>query len=472
MTLSVNLEENKQRPLTNTPLKQSTKPSNLKERIRKNKKVLIIVGVLIFLGLAGTVAAYFGINDIAKSVGLDIKPADVFLPFKKDYSLKKDTSGHRTNALIVGIDTRGSRPGLQNTDTIMVISYDHITKDTVIYSIPRDLYAEIPGENWDIKINGIYSRFESQEEGTGLAKLKEAVEEITGLKLQYYAMVDVDGFQDVIDILGGIDVYVENSFTDYAFPAENGKDVYEVVSFKKGVQTMDGEAAMKYVRSRKSLDNGEGSDFARARRQQQVIKGIQNKILSTETLLNPTKILDIINSMKDKIEISEYSTEEVRAVADVLQESSQGKVYSFVMDPAVGNSKILVRGNDPEAYYIQPALGLGVYDDIHKFIDQSLEKPDLYDENPVIYVYDIGHGYTEAAEAATELSDRLPFIQVLFGGTLMSGQEGSYLFGNKATDENANSLKIVEQLLGAGSVSKPDFITSNLTGDIVILLGQ
>lgn len=472
MTLSINLKENTQKAVINHPLKETPKRLPLKERLTKRKKLLIVVSAVLLIGLAGAAAAYLGIDNIAKSVGLDIKPADIFLPFKKEYSLKKDSSNHRTNALIVGIDTRGTRPGLQNTDTIMVISYDHITKDTVMYSIPRDMYTEIPDENWNVKINGIYNRFESKEKGTGLEKLKETVENLTGLKMQYYAMIDVDGFKDVIDILGGVDVYVENSFTDYAFPAENGSDVYQVVSFEKGAQTMDGETAMKYVRSRKSLDNGEGSDFARARRQQQVIKGIQNKVLSSETLLNPAKLLEIINSMKDKVEISEYSAEEITAAVNVLQGSPQGKVYSFVLDPAVGNGTILVRGNDTEAYYIQPALGLGVYDDIHKFVIESLENPDLYEENPVVYVYDIGRGYTETAQATTELSDKLPFIQVIFGGVLMNNQQGSYLFGNKATDENINSIKSVEQVLGADSVTKPDFITGNLTGDIVILLGQ
>jgi len=93
------------------------------------------------------------------------------------------------------------------------------------------------------------------------------VEELVGEEIQYYAMIDLKGFVNLIDSLDGTYINVENSFTDYMYPADNNVG-YQTVTFTAGPQTMDGDIALKYARSRHSMDNGEGSDFARARRQQ------------------------------------------------------------------------------------------------------------------------------------------------------------------------------------------------------------
>ncbi|KKT87778.1 MAG: LytR/CpsA/Psr family protein, partial [Candidatus Moranbacteria bacterium GW2011_GWC2_45_10] len=136
-----------------------------------------------------------------------------------------------------------------------------------------------------------------------------------GIPIHYHVMVSFDLFQEIIDILGGVEVTVDTAFTDYAYPIENmennrcgrteeeikkmeeeGKSDleiyfcrYEEIVFNQGTQTMDGETALKFVRSRHG-NNNEGTDFARSRRQQKIITAIKNKSLSIQTLVNPAKL--------------------------------------------------------------------------------------------------------------------------------------------------------------------------------------
>src|SRR5690606_38935153 len=134
------------------------------------------------------------------------------------------------------------------------------------------------------------------------------VKEVTGLETQYYAMVDLQGFRQAIDAVGGVVVNVENSFTDYCYPADEtstnstlrrcgdaGMYPAETLTFTKGPQTMDGATALKYARSRKAA-GVEGGDYSRARRQQRVISALRDKLMSSETYLNPQKFLEIMDA--------------------------------------------------------------------------------------------------------------------------------------------------------------------------------
>jgi LCP family protein required for cell wall assembly len=97
------------------------------------------------------------------------------------------------------------------------------------------------------------------------------LEQILGLKIDYYALVDFGGFKEVIDALGGITVDVPEAFSDSTYPTENNG--YMTVSFTGGIQKMNGEKALQYARSRHTT-----SDFSRSLRQQIIIKAIIDKI--------------------------------------------------------------------------------------------------------------------------------------------------------------------------------------------------
>ena len=206
----------------------------------------------------------------------------------------KDTDG-RVNVLLLGSDKRISdtRSG-ELTDTILVASIGIVEGNIVLISLPRDLWVEAKnanGQTFQSKINSVYA-FGGAEE------LGNTVENVLGIPIHYYAVINFEVFKEAIDILGGVEVHVENAFTDYEYPVEgmesatNLADRYETVHFDDGVQIMDGETALKYVRSRHG-DNGEGTDFARSRRQQKVIAAIKQKVLTLETLVSLEKIIEL-----------------------------------------------------------------------------------------------------------------------------------------------------------------------------------
>ncbi len=155
------------------------------------------------------------------------------------------------NFLIVG-----DHGGL--TDTIMIASVNPSLKTISLISVPRDLY--IDGR----KVNEIYKAY-------GRDTLQVYLHDITGLTIQHYLKVDLEGFVKVIDLVGGIDVNVPKDIADKQYPTGDGNT--EELFIAKGWQHFDGTQALKYARTR----HGD-SDFERAKRQQQVIEITLDKI--------------------------------------------------------------------------------------------------------------------------------------------------------------------------------------------------
>ena len=195
------------------------------------------------------------------------------------------------NFLILGI-AGGNHQGQDLTDTIMFASLNPYQKQLALVSLPRDIWLE----KWRAKLNSIYHY-------KGLPETKKTVEEILGQKVDYGIIIDFEVFQKIIDTLGGITVDVERGFDDYKYPIPgkendlcNGDPLYrcryEHLHFEAGKQFMDGQTALKFVRSR-NAQGEEGTDFARAARQQKVILAIKDKILSKEFLLSPKKAIQL-----------------------------------------------------------------------------------------------------------------------------------------------------------------------------------
>jgi LCP family protein required for cell wall assembly len=221
----------------------------------------------------------------------------------------------KTNVLLLGIAGDGDKnPYI--ADTIIFASFSEDPNKMDLISVPRDIWIEELGD----KINSAYLHGNENEKGGGIVLTKSIVEEVVGQPVHYAVALDFEGFLQVIDVLGGVEVNVERSFTDERYPIPGLEDDecdgpsadeagdpefkcrYETISFDKGLQSMDGETALKYARSRQSSDPEEGNDLARAARQQKVILAIKDKMLSSETLLSPSKLSKLWNTF---LEITE-----------------------------------------------------------------------------------------------------------------------------------------------------------------------
>ncbi len=476
MTIDIQLDE--KNPAKTVLSKQSgkqEKPQTIETKKKKKWQIFVILGiVLIVLGGLGFLV-YKG-HEFTKNLGFNFNANDIIAP-QKDPELAKDSSGKYTNILIVGVDTR-EKADLLNTDTLILASYNHESKDIVMISIPRDFMVEINDSNWFNKINSVYASAENKKEGSGMMALRKTITEVTGMEIQYHAMVNFKAFVEIIDAVGGIDINVENSFTDYQYP--DGYS-YKTISFKAGPQTMDGQTALEYARSRKSRDNNEGSDYSRAKRQQKVIVALQEKILNTSTLTNPKSIMEIFASVANNMKVSEFTIDDIQAGLNLAKDfqENNGKSYSFVLDPSAGNSQIIstqnllsADGKQVKDYRIGPKLGFGKYTDINKYVQLCLLHPQLYTENASVYVYNVGLGAQETSKKVADLKKAYPYLKIIYSGTKYSNKEGSAIYSN-TPNTYLRTVTEYAKFLGITQTTKPDYITNNLnSGNITILLGK
>lgn len=168
------------------------------------------------------------------------------------------------------------------TDTIMLASVNEKLKTVSLISIPRDL--AVSGR----RINEFYYRY-------GVDALRDQIYAITGLYPEQYAVVDLKAFEQIVDILGGVDVYVEKSLYDTYYPGPNF--TYETFSVSAGQHHFDGVTALKYARSRKST-----TDFDRAARQQQIVKAVRDRIDQLNLLENSDELIKIFNTVSASVE--------------------------------------------------------------------------------------------------------------------------------------------------------------------------
>ena len=218
-----------------------------------------------------------------------------------------ETFRGRTNILILGKGGEGhDAPDL--TDTIIFASISHDDGSVNMVSLPRDIWVD----ELRTKLNSLYYWGNQKQAGGGLILTKSHVEEIVGQPLHYGIVIDFDGFRKTINVIGGVEVNVERNFTDEKYPIagkendECGGDPdfkcrYETVTFGKGLQTMDGERALKFVRSR-NAEGDEGTDLARAERQELVITAVKDKILNPQVLLSLSKLQALYQISKSAIE--------------------------------------------------------------------------------------------------------------------------------------------------------------------------
>ena len=229
----------------------------------------------------------------------------------------------RTNILLLG-KANEKTAGQKLTDTIMIASFDFSRKRIALLSLPRDLYVEIPGTTTFTKLNALYQI--DQTNDTGADTIRQAVSTITGLPIHAFATLDYDGFINIVDLVGGVSVYVDQDLFDPRFPGPNYS--YETFSIKKGWQDLDGATALKYVRERHSDPEG---DFGRAKRQQAILSALKKKALSLKTLLNPIAISGIIDTLGSHIR-TDLSLEDIQSIIELADTFDTTNIATAVID--------------------------------------------------------------------------------------------------------------------------------------------
>lgn len=201
----------------------------------------------------------------------------------------------RKNILILGTDALANRNAESAlTDSIVVLSIQTQTGIIKTFSFPRDLYIA----SHSAKINSLYEKGKALSPREPEAVIKKTIEDIAGISIHNVLVMDIATVGQIIDALGGLDVEIENTFVDYRFPRtdvdvriERDPDkLYEVVAFSRGRERMSGDRALRFMRSRHSLDPMEGSDNGRVKRQQRVMAALLTKLKDPMLARNPEQL--------------------------------------------------------------------------------------------------------------------------------------------------------------------------------------
>lgn len=359
----------------------------VKETKLQKKNIIILLGVilLIFIGIFK--------NQIGSLLGL-------FYGVTIDKAI--DLTGNKKesfNIAVLGIGG-AKHDGPDLSDTIILANVNVKQNKVHMFSIPRDLW--VPGEK--DKINAIYAN--AKKDGAGISTIEGALEHITGLRVDYVLVLDFEGFTKLVDHLGGIEVEVANTLDDYHYPIEGMEEDscgkvseeidafvattsaetdlwdffpcrYKHLHFDKGLTHMDGQEALEYVRSRHGVGS-EGSDFARSRRQQLVIKALRDKAFSLGVILNPVKLIGVFNILRTNIDTN-IDIEKIDDFIKLANKLKDGQVENYVIDE--GNSMnrygLLMHPQISEKYRFKwvliPRKGDGNFSEIQDYVNCIIE---------------------------------------------------------------------------------------------------
>lgn len=374
------------------------------EKLNKYKPYILMVLSAIFALVLSTLTTYFALKATNAFKGED--PVD---KNKEKVFVKEENEFSKSfSVVLLGYGGAG-HPGGTLSDVIMVARIDPEKKKVYLISVPRDIWIDLPLRSDSkefYKINFAHAigmddeRYPLKEplykgEHGGGEMAKYAVGEVIGLPVKYYLGVDFGNFEAAIDELGGIEVEVPVTFDDYFYPVKGlenepcGKSPeeiaqltielsgfeleklfecrYEHLHFNAGNNEMDGVSVLKFVRSRHSEQHG--GDFARSQRQQTVLEGIRDKVLSLEALDDiPGFFKQFSGMIKTDLAV------------DMIVEVSKalGNPYEYeVANIGLSDENVLVssRSNDGQ-FILIPKEGVGLWSGVHEYVRAQLDNHD------------------------------------------------------------------------------------------------
>ena len=337
--------------------------------------IALVASILTASTLVGyTVTRYlFGPNESFAPLGNS--PVADIIPFERVGSPQTDEEGglHDSgvdvwdkhgpiNILLLGLDIDDCEQSdgyARRTDTMIVVRVDPDSKTASMMSIPRDLYVYVsaywsgePVGAKKINMSHLYgTEFEVDEEGipheiphTGPNVVKATIRDNLGIPIHRYVRVDVEGFQDIVDALDGVRIDVPASEDDPTiglFDTEYPDDKCGVktISFPPGEQTLNGEEALQYARSRKST-----SDFDRSRRQMDVLMAMREKGTRPGVILDLPKLVPAVMDTVD----TDFTADEIFALARVGRNMDRSDIVRLQMDSNVVYDDLLVIDNVPQ----------------------------------------------------------------------------------------------------------------------------
>jgi LCP family protein required for cell wall assembly len=386
----------------------------------------------------------------------------------------KQTDGY-TNLLMFGSDTRLGNGELSgNTDSMMLVSYNHATGKVMLTSFTRDLYVKVntpPAWGWrtEIKLTTIYESY-------GKEGLIMAIEEITGKPIHYYAHFSFSTFIHLIDQLGGVDVYLEEPFHDLfpcnELPASKGcfTDGHDWFDFPAGWNHFDSYDALIYARARYN-----SNDYDRARRQQDIVNAIMDSALKQDMSL-----VERFSLYKNLYEIlrSEVDTnvqlEDIASVMKIFDKLTTDPAR-IVVDPYLGGENEIIY-----PYGVLPEAGWSTlfqdysYKQFQDYINNIWQFVSYYVETPkVLFVNATGANLSEDSDILKLMNSGNPYWETKIV-TKELGYSGIRIY-DFSKGSKVGSLRDIQTKLSGSLIfsAEIDDITKTDWGeDIVVIIGK
>jgi len=318
------------------------------------KYVLIVFAVLFSLGVIFALYLVMHVTKISSR------------PFSLTSKLDGESTG-RVNILLLGVGDP-EHDGAKLSDTNIVLSLDTQTHQAALISLPRDMQVSIPGHGQD-KINAADSYGD-------VPLARQTVENLLGIKINYYVKINFTGLKEIVDDVGGIDVTNTTLLYDPEFPCDSPDTKICGYRLAPGQYHLDGDAALKYARCRKGTC---GSDFGRDTRQQQVLQIVAKKALTLPNLVNPAKFNALLSTVSNNVTTD-------------LSLTNMTRLYNLSKQYNISNPIQVVFDTSPGGYLAQSPYNSnlipasGNYTSLARLVQNVFTLGPIYQERPQIVI--------------------------------------------------------------------------------------
>jgi LCP family protein required for cell wall assembly len=458
--------------ISNEPQKNSVpqQVSLLTNKVHKRRRwpKLIAVGLILIVILFG---GYIAVRTINLSSKIFVGQKTTF--FQKISELIRGPSGGgetligqssgQINILLLGIGGAG-HDGPFLTDTMIVAQIRPNGEGVTLTSIPRDYLAQLPDSLGQQKINSAftYGLGKNGDWNRGGQWAIAQAEKLSGLKIPYFAVIDFSGFEKAIDQVGGVDVHVDRTFTDYSYP-DNGTGYLPPLTFTEGDQHMNGTKALQFARSRHAAGI-EGSDFSRSQRQQKIIQAFKQKILSANLIKDASALNGLMGIFADHFHTN-MSPAEIFQLYNLTNKKTISTL-SLSLDPETKLicPEILASNS---AYVLTPCPGKSEVD-IQNFFKNSFSIGKLAAEKSTVWLASSTGNKAAYNTAYRKLTDAgLTVFQLSYGKDDLNSTIVYQANAKPATAEFIkNELHATEAIL-----PPPGVIADKNKVDVIVVLG-
>ncbi len=310
------------------------------------------------------------------------------------------------NVLLLGVGGEGHE-GPYLTDTIIVAEFRPAQNTVTLASVPRDYLTNLPDGSRG-KINAAFALALGKDKNWDAAgaAARRAAEQVTGLSVPYFAVVDFGGFEKAIDEVGGVDVHVDRTFTDASYPDER-LGYLPPVTFREGDEHMDGKRALVFARSRHG-NNGEGSDLARSARQHKVVEALRTRALSLGILADPTKLTGLLSIFADHFHTN-VPPQDLLALAGKFRDGGTSiRGADIDLDGGLICPQII---EETGAYVLVPCPGRGIAD-VRRFFELAPAIAAAGAEKPTVWL-SAPPGTSRKRDAERVLKDaHIPYFEL------------------------------------------------------------